>query len=171
METPTQTIQGPYKKRKRKNPLIKKVSHRHAYFIILYVMTAVAILFWACVKVVESEAPQGSVLTIQPANAQSPTPATETPVRPSSGSTKAVEVSCYTGIESKGANGRNPWSVATYRYPQGTKLYIEGIGNKVVETVTAKAYSHRIDVWFGETQEDYERCIKFGTQMLEVTAY
>ena len=82
---------------------------------------------------------------------------------------KTVLVSCYTGIESHGANGRNPWSVATYLYPQGTKLHIEGFGDKTVETVTSKKYSNRVDVWFGETQEDYDRCIQFGTRHLKVS--
>lgn len=81
---------------------------------------------------------------------------------------KVIEVSCYTGIESHGANGRNPWSVATYLYKQGTKLYIEGYGDKVVETVTAKKYSYRIDMWFGDKQEDHDRCIQFGIKKLKV---
>lgn len=87
------------------------------------------------------------------------------PIKP----TNKTMISCYTGVESGGANGRNAWSVATYRYPQGTKLHIEGFGEKVVETVTAKKYSHRIDVWFGETQADYERCLQFGTQLRTVS--
>lgn len=150
-------------------PFKKKVSHRHAYFVLLYILTAIFILFWATQKVAEGEiAPVPSAMAQKP---QSATSITNEPVMKPQGSTEVIEVSCYTGIESHGANGRNPWSVATYRYPQGTKLYIEGFGNKVVETVTSKTYAHRIDVWFGETQEDYERCIEFGTQMLEVTAY
>ena len=88
---------------------------------------------------------------------------------PPEGKTYRIEVSCYTGIESHGADGRNDWSAATYRFPQGTWLDIEGFGEKRVETVTAEAYAHRVDVWFGETQEDYDRCIEFGTKMLNVT--
>jgi 3D (Asp-Asp-Asp) domain-containing protein len=78
-------------------------------------------------------------------------------------------VSCYTGIESKGANGRNDGvSVATYKYPQGTKLFIEGIGERVVQTVTAKRFSDRVDIWFGDSQDAYERCIKFGVKQLSI---
>lgn len=82
------------------------------------------------------------------------------------GKTELVELSCYTARESRGVNGRNPWSVATYRYPQGTKIYIEGIGVKIVETVTAKRFSDRIDVWYGD---DYDGCIAFGIQYRNVT--
>jgi 3D (Asp-Asp-Asp) domain-containing protein len=91
------------------------------------------------------------------------------PVRATKAKTSKIEVSCYTGIESKGANGRNSWSVATYRFPRGTRLHIEGFGNKIVETVTAEAYAHRVDVWFGDTQDDHDRCIAFGTRVLAVT--
>jgi len=98
-------------------------------------------------------------------------PAHSSPRADSDGKTTGgeyVETSCYTGIESHGANGRNPWSVASYKYPQGTKLWIEGFGEKVVETVTARRFAHRVDIWFGETTEDYQACLKYGTQTKEI---
>lgn len=89
----TQTIQGPYKKRKRKNPLHKKVSHRHAYFVLLYVMTAVAILFWACVKVAEGEiSPVPLVLTQKP---QSTTSTPNKPVESKSSPTRTIIATVY----------------------------------------------------------------------------
>lgn len=79
------------------------------------------------------------------------------------------EVSCYTGWESHGVNGReNGVSVATYQFPQGTWLDIEGIGKRRVDTVTATWVSHRVDVWFGDTYEDYERCLDFGIKQLKI---
>jgi 3D (Asp-Asp-Asp) domain-containing protein len=76
-----------------------------------------------------------------------------------------VLTSCYTSQESHGANGRNEWSVATYLYPQGTHLFIEGIGEKVVETVTSRKYSERLDIWFGE---DWDGCKEYGLQNRKV---
>jgi len=79
------------------------------------------------------------------------------------------EVSCYTGYESHGANGRNDnVSIATYQFPQGTWVEVEGFGQRRVDTVTAKRFSHRIDIWFGDTEEDYNRCLTFGLKYLEV---
>ena len=80
--------------------------------------------------------------------------------------TRLHKTSCYTAIESHGANGRNEWSVATYLYPQGTKLFIEGIGFKVVETVTSRKYADRLDIWFGD---NYEKCLEYGVQLRKVT--
>lgn len=78
-------------------------------------------------------------------------------------------ISCYTGWESHGANGRNDGvSVATYLYPQGSRLWIEGIGERIVETVTNTKYADRVDVWLGDGPEDYERCLEFGVQMRRV---
>ena len=79
------------------------------------------------------------------------------------------EVSCYTGYESHGANGRNDnISIATYQFPQGTWVEIDGFGQRRVDTVTAKRFSHRIDIWFGDTEEDYNRCLTFGLKYLKV---
>jgi 3D (Asp-Asp-Asp) domain-containing protein len=78
---------------------------------------------------------------------------------------KTVLTTCYTSKESHGANGRNPWSVATRIYPQGTRLWIDGFGEKVVETVHASYLSPRIDIWFSD---DYEGCLKYGAQKRNV---
>lgn len=76
------------------------------------------------------------------------------------------EVTCYTGVESHGADGREDGvSIASYRYPQGTWINIEGIGDRRVDTVTAEKYAHRIDVWFGM---DYKKCLEFGIQQLQI---
>lgn len=75
-------------------------------------------------------------------------------------------ISCYTSVESKGANGiEDGVSVATYQFPQGTWIEIEGIGKRRVDTVTSKTYSDRIDVWFGDS---YEECLQFGVQERQV---
>jgi len=79
---------------------------------------------------------------------------------------KMVLTTCYTSRESHGANGRNSWSVATRMYPQGTKLLIDGFGEKVVETVHAARLSPRVDIWFGD---DYEGCLKYGMQYRNIT--
>ena len=89
----------------------------------------------------------------------------EESLRPAGAVGKLVKTSCYTSEESHGANGRNKWSVATYLYPQGTKVFIEGIGEKVVETVTSRKYADRLDIWFGE---DWEGCKEYGLQMKQV---
>lgn len=85
--------------------------------------------------------------------------------------TATVEVSCYTGYESHGANGREDGiSVATYRYPIGTWLLIEGVGKRRVDTRTAKEYGDRIDVWLGDGgKELHDYCLnEFGTKQLTV---
>ena len=79
------------------------------------------------------------------------------------------EVSCYTGVESHGKNGvTDGVSVATYQFPQGTWVEIEGFGMRRVDTVTSRAYQHRVDIWFGSTEADYQRCLEFGLQYLEI---
>ena len=89
--------------------------------------------------------------------------------QPSASDSVLYEVSCYTGYESHGANGRNDnVSIATYQFPQGTWVEVEGFGQRRVDTVTAKRFSHRIDIWFGDTEEDYNRCLTFGLKYLEV---
>ena len=127
------------------------------------------IIFSLCNAVVYTSEAQSKDLTSKPTIVrQKAKSSPEVPVKKQTVTPHTVKVSCYTGIESHGANGRNPWSVATYLYKQGTKLHIEGYGDKVVETVTSKKYSNRIDMWFGETQADHDRCIQFGVKKLKV---
>lgn len=77
-----------------------------------------------------------------------------------------ANVSCYTGIENDGATGRvDGVSAATWRYPIGTWLFIEGIGKRRVDTVPSQRFADRIDVWFGY---DYAACIRFGVQTRHV---
>ena len=81
------------------------------------------------------------------------------------------EVSCYTGYESHGANGReDEVSVATYQFPQGTWLEIEGIGKRRVDTVTSTTYSNRVDIWLGDGGEElYKYCLnEFGLKHLKI---
>lgn len=76
------------------------------------------------------------------------------------------QTSCYTGVESHGKNGIvDGVSVATYRYPQGTWLNIEGIGKRRVDTVTAKRFSNRVDIWMAM---DYDGCLKYGLQYRKI---
>jgi len=78
-------------------------------------------------------------------------------------------ISCYTGWESHGANGREDGvSVATYLYPQGTWIHIDGIGDRRVDTVTSTKYADRVDVWTGDSYEDYLECLDWGVQYREV---
>jgi len=79
--------------------------------------------------------------------------------------TELVEMTCYTAVESKGANGREYGiSIATYRYPKGTWVEIEGVGKRRVDTVTAKRLAHRVDIWMTPAE-----CAKWGKQMRNVT--
>lgn len=56
-------ITGPHK-RKRKHPLSKKVPHKHAYLVIIYVLFAALTLIWATTQVANGEA-QSTTLTIK----------------------------------------------------------------------------------------------------------
>ena len=83
---------------------------------------------------------------------------------------ETVDISCYTGWESHGKNGiTDGVSVATHKYPQGTWLEIEGIGTRRVDTITAERLAHRVDVWWGSSQDDYRDCLRFGVQKRAVT--
>lgn len=80
--------------------------------------------------------------------------------KPEAYRSEKVEISCYTPAESHGANGRiDGVSVATYRYPIGTWIEIEGLGKRRVDTRTAKRYGYRIDVWMSP-----EECKEWGLQ-------
>lgn len=88
-------------------------------------------------------------------------------ITPKPNSIKLLEVSCYTPVESHGAVGRTEGvSAATFQYPIGTRIYIEGIGERVVETHTAARFANRVDVWM----VDYDACIQFGVQTRKVWA-
>lgn len=49
--------------------------------------------------------------------------------------------------------------------PFGTKLYIEGVGIRIVQDRLAKKYDNRIDVFFNS----HEKALKFGKKRLTVT--
>ena len=78
---------------------------------------------------------------------------------------RLVKTSCYTSQESKGANGRNYYSAASYLYPLGTWLDIEGVGLRKVETRTSKKYADRLDLWWGD---DLAGCLEYGVQLKTV---
>jgi len=49
-------------------------------------------------------------------------------------------------------------------HPIGTKLYIEGIGERVVQDIGGSIYGNRIDVYF----DSHSQALEFGRQQLEV---
>lgn len=76
------------------------------------------------------------------------------------------ELTAYAWTGNTCANGEYPvegYSVASNYYPIGTRLYIEGIGERVV-TDTGGMSSGVIDLYLG----DEETCIQFGRQSANV---
>ena len=76
------------------------------------------------------------------------------------------ELTAYAWTGNPCANGEYPvegYSVASNYYPIGTRLYIEGIGERVV-TDTGGMSSGVIDLYLG----DEETCIQFGRQSANV---
>ena len=76
------------------------------------------------------------------------------------------ELTAYAWTGNPCANGEYPvegYSVASNYYPIGTRLYIEGVGERVV-TDTGGMSSGVIDLYLG----DEETCIQFGRQSANV---
>lgn len=76
------------------------------------------------------------------------------------------ELTAYAWTGNTCANGEYPvvgYSCASNYYPLGTRLYIEGIGERVV-TDTGGMSSNVVDVYMG----DEETCIQFGRQTANV---
>lgn len=76
-----------------------------------------------------------------------------------------LETSCYTPVESHGANGREDGvSVATYQYPIGTWIEIEGVGKRRVDTRTSPKYANRVDVWMSPAE-----CAAWGKRTVGIS--
>lgn len=76
------------------------------------------------------------------------------------------ELTAYAWTGNPCANGEYPvegYTVASNYYPIGTRLWIEGIGERVV-TDTGGMSNNVIDIYMG----DEETCIQFGRQSAEV---
>lgn len=56
---------------------------------------------------------------------------------------------------------------ASRTIPLGTKLYVEGIGERIVTDRTAKRFDGRVDIFMDSKIE----CIKFGKQQRKVWIY
>lgn len=69
------------------------------------------------------------------------------------------------------ASGRTAQAAVTVACPRslplGTKIKINGHEYRCDDRL-ARRYDHRIDLYFGDTQEDYERALKWGVKKLEV---
>lgn len=67
------------------------------------------------------------------------------------------------------ASGKMPVQGVTVAAPRaiklGTKVLIEGVGERIVQDRLAKRYDHRIDVFFNSHKE----ALKFGKRKLNVT--
>ena len=93
-------------------------------------------------------------------------PAYEEPEAPSSTSDGVFEITAYTWTGNPCANGEYPIdgiTVASNYYPIGTRLYIEGLGERVVQD-TGGMSSNVIDVYMGSEAE----CIQWGRQTANV---
>lgn len=70
------------------------------------------------------------------------------------------------GITASGKPAIEGITIAASRsIPFGTKLYIEGIGTRIVRDRLAKKYDDRIDVFM----ENHDKALKFGKKRLTVT--
>ena len=79
------------------------------------------------------------------------------------------ELTAYEWTGSPCANGNYPtlnYTVASNTIPMGSRLYIEGLGDYVVEDRGGMA-GNVIDVYMG----DYSTCIQFGRQLANVYIY
>lgn len=82
------------------------------------------------------------------------------------GSAGVYELTAYEWTGNPCANGNYPtegYTVASNYFPIGTRLYIEGLGEFVVED-TGGMSSNVIDIYMG----DVESCMQFGRQSAEV---
>jgi len=94
------------------------------------------------------------------------------------GYVKDMTVSCYTLVETpsdgKFANGEWATSdqkvIASNALPFGTKVEIQGFDGKyVVKDRMQAGWQHAdLDIYFGDTLEDYRECKEWGKKELEV---
>lgn len=101
----------------------------------------------------------------------------ENPVKDiSSGSPYNAKITAYTKKETCPdrkcimANGKEAYIGAIAcprRIKLGTRAIIDGI-EYICSDRTSLKYDGRFDIWFGETEEDYQRALKFGKQIKEV---
>ena len=78
----------------------------------------------------------------------------------------SYELTAYEWTGNPCANGNYPtegFTVASNSIPQGTRIYIEGLGEYVVEDTGGMA-GNVIDIYMG----DYSTCMEFGRQIGEV---
>ncbi len=70
------------------------------------------------------------------------------------------------GITASGAIAKEGITVASDwdKLPKGTVIYIDGIGERVVEDKGGMIKGNKLDLFF----EDFDTCFKFGVQELEV---
>lgn len=91
-----------------------------------------------------------------------------------------MTVTAYTGVEScqnSGclmANGQRAYvgaAACPRRMNLGSKVTIEGLGTYTCADRTATWVDGRVDLFFGYTQEDYQRAKQFGKQVKLVTLH
>jgi len=78
---------------------------------------------------------------------------------------KLVKTTCFTGVECKGAirQGLKIGDIAMAGVPMGTKVRIIETG-KVYTVATRPDNKTFIDIFYGNTQEDYEACLRRGVK-------
>ena len=76
---------------------------------------------------------------------------------------------CCGRADRPGANGKLPTAGITAAGPRslplGTKLVIEGVGERIVEDRQSKRFDDRIDIFM----PDHQAAVKFGVRKLHVT--
>lgn len=81
-------------------------------------------------------------------------------------------ITAYTAVETCGnsctmASGKQAYvgaAACPRNIPIGTKVQIDGVGTVTCEDRTAQWTEGRIDIFFGYSQDDYQRALKFGKQ-------
>lgn len=69
------------------------------------------------------------------------------------------------GLTASGIRPLEGITCAANRYPLGTRLYIAGIGERVVQDRTARRFSDRVDVYIN----DHRRALRLGKLTRSVT--
>jgi 3D (Asp-Asp-Asp) domain-containing protein len=83
----------------------------------------------------------------------------------------ACKLCCGPHASGLAANGHHPVEgitvAASRSIPLGTKVHIEGVGDRVVQDRLARRFDDRIDVYF----TSHEAAKRFGKRRLKVTIY
>ena len=84
--------------------------------------------------------------------------------------TQTMKITCFTKIECPTAicqSGQIKKGEIALNPKFGYNKIIR-IGDEIYEAKWISSYDTDIDIWFGETREDYIRCLEFGKQYLSV---